>query len=203
MITRLQANLPNSALATDFAIDTTPLHPSRNTVYTPKGVRFTIAARAMCAAGILVLLGAWRYASCGSRKARWITIAATAVLAVAGAAATAGVTYLLLPQADIIKMKAGGGDTKAAMRVLQARLEEREMSLQEVQDFFRNALANTPNPVTGEPLAFEEGPGDLVVTQDKSGIAVVVFDGSRGGYPGLPSKFPIKERTSYMPRCAP
>jgi len=185
VVTWLQADLPNTRLGKDFYIQFADTPPTRHTVYTHNGAILTTIENALLAAAVVFLIGAllhaWRVRKAPRLRLSATLLGMTALIGVAGAAggAAALLTYPRLPQAKTlseIRLQRHGTSLKDAIEMLQHYPDIlAQMSVTEVDQYIRDALEGSRNPYTGEPYAFEEAPGDMVIVEDEFGIVARVF----------------------------
>lgn len=181
VLTWLRGELTNDQLGTDITFRFKPPDATRDSVFTRRGAILVSVERGSLVAGAVflaaALIGGWR-----ARRGVNAFLATAFVLgAFPVGALIASINYALTPYEGIAQASAEGENLVTVDDVVNTLHEYPEvlerMTLEDVRDYFRDALASQKNRWTGMPVALVESPGDLLIVRDDYGIVVRKFAG--------------------------
>jgi hypothetical protein len=187
VITWLQADLANAQLDKDFSVINAPNEPTRPTVHTVQGAMLASWSNMTLAAGIVCAVGSVVYTTRKSRRARVGTALASVIVGAILVVTAKAATFGTLKSVERLQLVRDGLSEYEVEQFVERNCDVlSKMNRDEVEQYFRSALEGRPNGATGEPLAFEEAPGDFVIDSDENGIFVRTFNGPYDDEIGAP-----------------
>ncbi|HUW62344.1 MAG TPA: DUF2330 domain-containing protein [Candidatus Bathyarchaeia archaeon] len=188
VITWLKADLTNAQLNTDLLIANAPSVPTRPTVHTKRGVTLAWWSNMVLSMGIVCAVGSVVYVTRRTRRARVAAAAVSIALAALFITVAKPITFSRLKSVDTLEYSGGLYSFQIEELLKKDSAILIRMNRDEVEQYLRNAFKDQRliNRATGEPPAFEEAPGDVIVGSDEKGIFVRTFQGPFDSELGAP-----------------
>ncbi|HUW62345.1 MAG TPA: DUF2330 domain-containing protein [Candidatus Bathyarchaeia archaeon] len=204
VVTWLQADLSNAQLRKDIDVANAPDKPLRQTFYLSLQVKKTAWSNMILVAGIVCFAGAIVFTTRKTARARVRAVQWAFVLGTVLCLAAKAATYATMPPVEAFSLFRGLSSYDVQRFVENSQQTLAKMTRDEVDQYLRETFKGQINTVTGQPIAFEEIPGDFVVRSDDEGVFVLTFDESDSSGVGAPYQIRITpQQQPFTPQQQP